>query len=66
MLNILKIIQGFFKVETKEPNFERESNTSDKDLEHFLEDLSPFYMEKPIEDMGIIELFSRMKKTGDY
>ena len=66
MLSIFKTVQFFFIAGTEEPDVENGCSPSDTYLEHFLEDLSPFYSEKSIEDMGIIELFSRIKKRGDY
>ena len=66
MLSIFKTVQGFFNAGTKEPDVENGYSPTDTYLEHFLEDLSPFYSEKSIEDMGIIELFSRIKKRGNY
>ena len=66
MLSIFKTVQVFFNAGTEEPDVENGCSPSATYLEHFLEDLSPFYSEKSIEDMGIIELFSRIKKRGDY
>ena len=66
MINILQIIQGYFKVKTEIAPVEIPYKYNDHDLEHFLEGLSPFYYEKPIEDIRLIELLSRVRKTGDY
>ena len=66
MLNILPIILGYLKVNTEVAPVEIPHKYDDHDLEQFLEDLSPFCCEKPIDDIRLMELFSRVReKKGD-
>ena len=53
-------------MENKKNNADSIYKNSDNDLNLFLEDLSPFYSENPIEDIGMIEFLSRFKKSSKY
>jgi|TARA_B100000902_G_C27149525_1_gene832992 hypothetical protein len=65
MLNILQIILGYLKVKTELTPVEIPYKYDDHDLEQFLEGLSPFYYEKPIEDIRLMELCSRVREKRD-
>ena len=66
MLKILQTILGYLKVKPEVVPVEIPYKYDDHDLEQFLEGLSPFYYEKPIEDIRLMELLSRVRKKGDF
>ena len=65
MLNILPIILGYLKVNTEVAPVEIPYKYDDHDLEQFFEGLSPFCYEKPIEDIRLMELLSRVREKRD-
>ena len=66
MLKILQTILGDLKVKPEVAPVEIPYKYDDYDLAQFLEGLSPFYYEKPIEDIRLMELLSRVRKKGDF
>ena len=58
----LNFIFLLFKIVNKETTSKNIFKYNSNDLNHLLEDLSPFYSEKSIDDMGLIEILSRTKK----